>query len=406
MQDSIRFRPIHPFPARMAPSIALDELPAANGKPLRVLDPMVGSGTTLVAARSRGHQAFGFDTDPLALLISNVWTADLREETVTTYAHNVAEQASVAWKAIPLADAYPQGCDEETRAFIRFWFDLPNRRQLRALSDAITTTRHVATKRVLWCAFSRLIIAKARGASWAMDLSHSRPHKVIDKPVFRPLPAFEKAVKTVLDNAPFAKDNTGLPTVSVKKGDARSLPLEDSSVDIVITSPPYLNAIDYMRCSKFSLVWMGHQISQLRGLRSTNIGTEVSAGGSPDDPFIKDALAAAGSVERLDLRDRKMLARYVGDMNSVVQEIGRVLVPGGRCVLVIGDCTMRGVFIRNSEVLKCLGQQAGLMPVSRVARELPANRRYLPPPCARQAGKMLNGRMRQEIVLTLQKSKQ
>jgi hypothetical protein len=27
-------------------------------------------------------------------------------------------------------------------------------------------------------------------------------------------------------------------------------------VDFVITSPPYLNAIDYVRCSKFTLVWM------------------------------------------------------------------------------------------------------------------------------------------------------
>ncbi len=402
MQNSIKFRPVHPFPARMAPSIALDELPAGMTG-LRILDPMAGSGTTLVAARSQGHEAIGFDTDPLALLISTVWSARVSSETVICHAQTITEHASAIWNAIPAAEAYPIDADEETKAFVRYWFDLSNRRQLRAISDAITTVNHVPTRRVLWCAFSKLIIAKARGASWAMDLSHSRPHKVIDKPAFRPLPAFEKAVKSILDNLPFTNAHGFLPKITIKQGDARSLPLEQSSVDMVITSPPYLNAIDYMRCSKFSLVWMAYSTSRLRVIRSTNIGTEVSAGGNPDDPVIKSILDAAGRIKRLPLRDRKMLARYVSDMDSVIGEIGRVLVPKGKCVLVIGDCTMRGGFVRNSELLKRIGEQRGLITRSRVSRTLPANRRYLPPPSARRAGKMLKGRMREEIVLTLQK---
>ena len=64
---------VHPFPARMAPGIALEALAAANG-PLRILDPMVGSGTVLAVARSKGHRAIGIDIDPLAVLISKVWT--------------------------------------------------------------------------------------------------------------------------------------------------------------------------------------------------------------------------------------------------------------------------------------------------------------------------------------------
>src|SRR5712692_2083196 len=100
MQNSIKFRPVHPFPARMAPSIALDELPAASTTGLRVLDPMAGSGTTLVAARSRGHEAIGFDTDPLALLISTVWSARVSSRAVGAHAQSVTEQASALWNRI------------------------------------------------------------------------------------------------------------------------------------------------------------------------------------------------------------------------------------------------------------------------------------------------------------------
>ena len=44
---------VHPFPARMAPGLALD-LIAECRKPLRILDPMSGSGTVLAVAHSKG----------------------------------------------------------------------------------------------------------------------------------------------------------------------------------------------------------------------------------------------------------------------------------------------------------------------------------------------------------------
>ena len=54
----------------------------------------------------------------------------------------------------------------------------------------------------------------------------------------------------------------------------QSIPIKDGIADLVVTSPPYLNAIDYLRGHKLSLVWMGHQIEELRELRSANIGSE------------------------------------------------------------------------------------------------------------------------------------
>ncbi|MBL9213986.1 MAG: hypothetical protein JNG83_00780, partial [Opitutaceae bacterium] len=68
--------PVHPFPARMSPGIALDAL-KKRGPRMRVADPMMGSGTVLAVARSLGHRAVGVDLDPLAVLISTVWTTAL-----------------------------------------------------------------------------------------------------------------------------------------------------------------------------------------------------------------------------------------------------------------------------------------------------------------------------------------
>ena len=399
--QNFKFRPIHPFPARMATSIALDELPIAKKEPLRVLDPMSGSGTTLVVARSKGHLAWGFDTDPLAVLVANVWCSNIDNKSVMCTAKKVLLDVQQRYKSITQREAYPAGCDEETKQFVRYWFDETNRRQLRSLADSISSVMDSATRRLLWCAFSRLIIAKSRGASLAMDLSHSRPHRVRNKPVLRPIPNFLKAVETIVKNAPFKIDTKKYHKASVKIGDARSIPLSNSSVDVVITSPPYLNAIDYVRCNKFSLIWMGYRLWTLRDLKSSNIGSEISTGVDENEPAVMEIMQTMGDIDCLPIKNRRVLARYIKDMDNVISEIRRVLIRGGRCVLVIGDCTMRGVFIRNSSALIKIGEKHSLLTQSVEVRELPPSRRYLPPPSLIRTGEYLRSRLREEIVLKL-----
>ena len=161
--------PIHPFPARMAPGIALEAL-GENKTPLRVLDPMAGSGTVLAVARAKGHRAFGVDHDPLAVLLAGVWTRTVDAERVIDKAAKVLDRAKEIFRPLSSGCAYPEGSDEETRKFIRYWFDDYARRQLAALSTTIRRVHDEVTRDVLWCGFSRLIITKTSGASLAMDL--------------------------------------------------------------------------------------------------------------------------------------------------------------------------------------------------------------------------------------------
>jgi len=181
--------PIHPFPARMAPGIALNVMSESN-KPLRVLDPMMGSGTVIAMARFRGHRAVGIDIDPLAVLISKVWTTAIDIDAVREKATEVLARARIVFDALPQKHAYPQNTDAETRKFITYWFDGYARRQLTSLSLAIGRVRNATLRDVLWCGFSRLIITKQSGASRAMDLSHSRPHKSFERAPAKPFRKF------------------------------------------------------------------------------------------------------------------------------------------------------------------------------------------------------------------------
>src|SRR5229473_8124664 len=102
--------PVHPFPARMAPGIALEILAKAK-RPLRVLDPMAGSGTVLAVARSKGHRTIGFDIDPLSVLISRVWTTSIDTEEVRGKASDVLARARCIFANLRTRDAYPLHAD-------------------------------------------------------------------------------------------------------------------------------------------------------------------------------------------------------------------------------------------------------------------------------------------------------
>src|SRR2546423_1044314 len=100
----------------MAPELALGHLPAGA---CRVLDPMMGSGTIPVLAALNGHVAYGYDTDPLALLIASVWGRSLWGESL----HRSAKEVSLHARKLEKTMSKPVVADEETQNFIDYWFD-------------------------------------------------------------------------------------------------------------------------------------------------------------------------------------------------------------------------------------------------------------------------------------------
>jgi DNA modification methylase len=185
----------------------------------------------------------------------------------------------------------------------------------------------------------------------------------------------------------------------VTQGDARRLHIAPASIDLVVTSPPYLNGLDYLRCSKFSLIWMGHSIERLRRIRSESIGTEACFAEALESAWVQSLIRRLTLSPALSNRDHRLLSTYVWDMDRALEQSSRVLRTGGRAVYVVGDSMSRGTFIRNSEILIAAAWRHGLSLLSRHSRALPANRRYLPPPKPDSSDAGLNSRLRREVVV-------
>jgi DNA modification methylase len=362
---------------------------------------MMGSGTVIALARANGHHGIGVDIDPLAVLVSKVWTTAVDKSAVQRKANSVLIRARDIFANLSMAEAYPPNADRDTRKFIRYWFDGYARRQLTSLAIAISGVRNRVLRSVLWCAFSRLIITKQAGASLAKDLAHSRPHKAFALAPIKPFANFLAVVERVLENCIAAADRDTGPVPRIQLGDARRLNIQNDSIDLVLTSPPYSNAIDYIRCSKFSLVWMGATEKALRDIRSLSIGSEI--GQYNPTTFATRVIARLRLAQRLPKRHTAVLARFVEDMKASMQEVSRVLSPGGMAIYVIGENTKKGVYIRNSKIIVAIAREVGLVLHRVSTRALPPNRRYLPPPLRGSHVAALDGRIRREVILFFRK---
>src|SRR6185503_18523227 len=168
--------------------------------------------------------------------------------------------------------------------------------------------------------------------------ARSRPHKDDERDASLPFSVWDKRYRQLTKRLPFMGDTAG-PKPVVLRGDARHLGYASNTVDAVLTSPPYLNAIDYLRGHKFSLVWMGLSISDLRSKRSNNVGSEKRSDRSSEDKFLREFCLAVPFIEKLTPREQRIFHRYILDLTAVLTEMHRVLKPGGKAVLVVGNST-------------------------------------------------------------------
>ena len=152
---------------------------------------------------------------------------------------------------------------------------------------------------------------------------------------------FPRRLKNMLESARAmdeARHRFGLRFGEVRSyvGDVKFLDkhgIESASIDGIVTSPPYSLALDYVHNDKHALEAMGEDLGKIR---------ERCIG-----------LRGRGAVERLH--------NYNSDMRQALAELARVLKPGGRAVVIIGDATVKGEEVTTTKEMVRWAREAGLV---------------------------------------------
>jgi DNA modification methylase len=364
---------IHPYPARMIPQIANRLIRERSSPGDIVLDPFCGSGGVLTEALLLGRNSIGVDINPLARLIAKVKTTLIEPVELTAASHKilsnirtkvemgrsggykvrvpyftnishwftkeVVQELAVVKQEIDLR--YPIGIESNLRDFFQVCFSMTTRK----------------TSNIAFDDNPYFIRAKTEE-----DLKDHSPNVLL---------TFEKQVMNGLDR--MREFHSVCPrnvNARVLLADSRLLPLEESSVNLVVTSPPYgeeSHTMSYSRFAKLSLLWMGMNSNDInRFVRKTLGGNAIQP-----RPLSKTVDKAIQNVGGKSKQRAKEIFAFLWDYYKCLGEMFRVLTQGGYCCIVIGDRSAAGVVVSNGELTRELGELCGFDYVHTYQREIP-----------------------------------
>jgi site-specific DNA-methyltransferase (cytosine-N4-specific) len=316
-----------------------------------IVDPFVGAGTTLLAAKEKGIPATGYDLSPLAILASRVKTANFQVSRLENGKKLLARHLNRKnWKKIQTCYA---SLVERALGPLLGVFDLAKRAiQLLPISESEQDFFRLALLAVM-PKFSRAV-ATGGWLKWV----NRRPN-----PDNLP-PLLFKRIGQMIDDLRQCQ----LPPHQgwkAEKADARFLPAAHGKFSAVITSPPYPNRHDYTRVFGVELMFGLLDWEENRQLRYQSFHSHPEArpirpkenGYSPPLP-LEHALRLVKST--IDPRIYALLSGYFLDMHHCLRELKRVCRKGARIGLVVGNTQYVGVPFLVDQITAEIGENVGL----------------------------------------------
>ncbi len=360
-----------------------------------VLDPFAGSGTVSVETRVRGARAIASELMPVAAFViraKHTW-----EVSSQSLLGRGLELVSVARSSEPAPLPFLR---ETRRQFSPGALD-----SLLRLRAALEKVPEGPPRRLLALSFAGILVASSR-LKRSPCLGYARKPPVGRETPFALFRASVERICSDLEGLRARRGSLG-PAAEVLEGNAQSLDCPDASVDLAITSPPYVNGMDYVMNYKLEMAWLGlvRSYEDLSDLKSRmvacdNLSPLALRGYEPgpavrEDPWLPGILAGIrGNIASKSIYRRKDMAEIVGkyfdDLVPVISEVHRTLRPGGRFVVVNGDSLMAGTYVPGDLLFAHLATRAGF----RVERFETAR--------VRRSGQRRDFRLR-ESVLTLRK---
>jgi hypothetical protein len=277
-----------------------------------VFDPFCGSGTTGTEALRLGRRAILSDRISACVMITQGKIETQRTPIDRRRKGEILR--ALTWEVYCRSDA-PGKRGEGSDPYLAQWFTPVTLAQLRYLWSIIELQDDPAVRRILTLTFSDVLFAcaspgqavtvtgKRRRHHWGWVADNVRPKVLVEHNACR---LFEGRVAEIPERPPVF-DAT---KVLVVHQDARRLALPSGSVDLIVTSPPYIGVIDYALANRLLYAWMGWPLGQDR----------------------EDEIGA-----RFKRRRQALAVEYLEEMRVCWHELARVLRKGAYCAIVIGE---------------------------------------------------------------------
>ncbi len=373
---------IHSYTAKFIPQIPRFFIEKYSKEGEIVLDPMAGSGTTLLEANVMGRHSLGADINPLARLIAKVKTTPIKPRDLKSAIKKLDSLLSKKLKLSYDVD-FPNK---------EYWFSKKSIKELRKIMTAINILydSHEINKKIknfFEICFSS-IIRKSSYADPRNPKTYCSPkmqEKRNNGEKFYPIRLFKETLRKYsksFEELYEITKNKKIKTQFIKTNDSRNikLPPKIKKVDLIITSPPYANAQEYFRNFKLELFWLKKtDRNGLINLDKNQIGGENHAalnykklhktGFRKIDKIVKE-------IYLINKKSAYIVHKYFYNMEKTIIEYDKVLKKNRHCIIIIGNNTVREVKIPISETLIKIAQKHGFK-LYDYGYDLIQNRRFM-----------------------------
>jgi len=367
----------HKYPAKFIPQLAKRCITNFTKKDETVCDPFMGCGTTLIEALVSGRKAAGVDINPVAWLISKAKTTPINPKILKTEAEEMLknldavinnEKNQTLLSKIKLSPVIP------VNERINYWFPKEEtRKEIGFILAAINELKNEDTRNFFLCAFSNIL----KGSSiWLMK--SIKPTRDLNKKSVSPFKLFSRQVKAMLRGnetlwniLPKEVKNKLKEYSVMKRQDARNLPCEDESVDLIVTSPPYVTSYEYADLHQLSALWLGY-INNVSEFREGFIGSIHKKDFDHNGIKSKIAKQAIEELRKISKRESESVKNYFFEMQECFEEMHRVLKNNGKTCIVIGNTALRKVPILNAEVFTEIMLNIGFKIHKLIKRKIPS----------------------------------
>lgn len=358
----------HRYPAKFIPPLVARLIDEYTAEGDLVGDPFMGSGTTLVEAIIRGRRAVGVDVNPVSYLIARAKTTPIEPSLLKS----VIQELFLKLPTGPdgrLDGALSYQAPRLEHERIDYWFTEPNRSELEAVLHLINQVEPEEVRCFLLCGFSNILKNCSR---WLMK--SSKP--TVDRgKAIPPLAAtFKKYVSQMEKrNRQFweiMQEKKGLPVVVIQNGDARQLPVLQNSIDLIVTSPPYVTSYEYADLHQLSNIVLGFA-KDLRELRKRFIGS-LQAEENEEELISPLAVETINCLMEADRQEGRGAMAYFQSMQQCLREMYIKLKHGGRACIVIGNTALRKIPVLNAEIFAETGVRMGFSLERLILRKIPS----------------------------------
>ncbi len=393
----------HTYPAMMIPQIAKKLISDFGVNSSTLLDPYCGTGTSLVEANVAGINAIGFDLNPLARLIAKVKTTTIELQTLKLHLYDFDRFLFKYRYGFEMEESIV--CSNFPR--IDFWFSKDVKQKLSILDFYVNHIENVDIKNFFKVAFSQTI----RETSWTRN-NEFKLYKMSAEQIksFKPDP-FNKMAEILgrnykgLEDFIIQKNNDSTTIIhdinSTKRILKRKIP--NSSIDIVVTSPPYGDSSTTVAYGQFSALanqWLGFMQNGRDLDKELMGGTKSKKIKQFKSQVLNDAIS---DIAKIDNRRVLDVVSFYSDYDKSIQNISSVTKSGGYSCYVVSNRRVKGIEIPTSEITKDFFSQYGLNHVDTFTRKISGKRmprQNSPTGNVGEKGHLMN----QEYIVVMQKS--